>query len=65
MGVPYLKKKKELHYRRGHTNESMNCRYCVDYVQSVGRCQIIGVKGGRSFDVRPDYTCDAQKYNGE
>ena len=59
MGAPTLKKKKELHYRKGSTNESMNCRYCNHYVKSVNRCKIIGLLGGRSFDVRRDYRCDA------
>lgn len=30
--MPKLKIKKELNYRQGSTNESLNCRYCIHFV---------------------------------
>lgn len=74
-----LKKKNELHYRNGSTNEAMNCRFCVNFVKryeatgiggevlrTEGRCRLMGVDHSSiRYRVRPDYRCDAQKYNGQ
>jgi len=74
---PRLKIKTELNYRKGSTNESENCRYCVNFIPEFpicgtdgmilrveSRCRVFGKKEGRSYRVRPDYRCDAQKFNG-
>ncbi len=71
MGVPMLKKKAELRYRKGSTCETRNCQYCESFVLQgslpdnptirEGRCKTLGVKPGRMYRVRSDYTCDAQK----
>ncbi|OPY13677.1 MAG: hypothetical protein A4E66_00679 [Syntrophus sp. PtaB.Bin001] len=76
---PRLKKKDELHYRKGSTIESNNCRYCTSFVREfcvykkVGdsikvdlecRCMIMGLDEGRRYNIREDYTCDAQKFDG-
>ena len=70
MGVPRLKKKIELHYRKGSTCETRNCRRCESFIKQgmvkdtlipEGRCKVIGDKPGRMFRIRGDYTCDAQK----
>lgn len=70
--LPRLKIKDEIHYRKGSTNESNNCRACAGFVKdylsilfstSVGRqiecrCKIIGLKEGARYRVREDHTCD-------
>ncbi|MHB8123766.1 MAG: hypothetical protein ACYDG4_16635 [Desulfuromonadaceae bacterium] len=74
MGSPKrLKKKDELHYRKGSTNESSNCRWCVHFVESItlfrdkgnieigSRCQIIGLAQSIRYRVREDHTCDVQR----
>ncbi|PKN20405.1 MAG: hypothetical protein CVU71_01035 [Deltaproteobacteria bacterium HGW-Deltaproteobacteria-6] len=71
--LPRLKKKVELKYRKGSTDDGQNCRYCTSYVKDfevigIGgikldvepRCQIIGLENSRRYRVRPDYTCNAQ-----
>jgi hypothetical protein len=71
--LPRLKKKVELHYRKGSTDDGLNCRYCTSYVpdfQVTGiggvkldvepRCKIIGLENSRRYRVRPDQTCNAQ-----
>jgi hypothetical protein len=77
--LPRLKKKDELRYRKGSTNESINCRYCVNFVKEYeakgiggvvlrveGRCQIMGVDHSSiRYRIRRDFTCDAHKYNGK
>lgn len=70
MGVPMLKKKKELRYRKGSTCETRNCQYCESFVPRTalpnnptikeGRCKVLGVNSGRMYRVRSDFTCDAQ-----
>ena len=56
-----LKKKDELHYRKGSTNESQNCRYCKNFIAESERCFIFGaVQESIRYRVRPDFTCDAQ-----
>jgi len=71
--MPRLKIKTELNYRKGSTNESENCRYCVNFIkdftipgkpQAESRCWIIGAEPGIRYRVRDDYRCDAQKFNG-
>lgn len=73
--MPRLKKKDELHYRKGSTNDCRNCKYCVhripnillDYsLRSTGdRCSVFGNHSSTRYRVREDYTCDAQEYNGK
>lgn len=75
MGSTRLKKKDELHYRRGSTNESVNCSHCAHYVRDFEvkawvteevirtepRCRVMGLKSSMKYRVRPDHTCDSQK----
>lgn len=70
--MPRLKKKIELNYRKGSTNESTNCRYCINYrpQELIGnkiekRCSVMGIRESIRYRVRPDFKCDAQKYNGK
>lgn len=74
-----LKKKDELHYRKGSTNEAVNCRYCMNFVanheatgiggvvlRTEGRCRLMGVDHSSvRYRIRPDFRCDAQEYNGK
>jgi hypothetical protein len=73
--LPRLKIKDDLHYRKGSTNESMNCRYCVNFIKDVvvkgiggialrteGRCRIMGMKESIRYRINRDYTCDKQQY---
>lgn len=67
-----LKKKDELRYRKGSTNESVNCRYCAHFqleypilsngtlLRVESRCQVFGIKESIRYRVRKDYTCNAQ-----
>ena len=71
--MPKLKIKTELNYRKGSTNESENCRYCVHYIpeytipgdppRTESRCWIIGAEPGIRYRVRCDYKCDSQKFD--
>ncbi len=70
--MPRLKIKDKVHYRKGHTNESQNCKACKHFkkawVQFINnpngpdvishRCQIIGGLDKESirYRVREDYT---------
>ena len=75
--MPKLKIKDDLHYRKGSENESMNCRYCKQFVDNhvivesadrkriENRCRIIGLNGSARYRVRPDYRCDAQEPDKE
>lgn len=77
--LPRLKKKDELHYRKGSTNESKNCRFCVNIVKGFevkgiggpgaialeNRCKIMGLNASRRYRINTDFTCDAQVYNGK
>lgn len=70
--LPRIKKKKDLNYRKGSTNETQNCRYCVNYLNKVivynkieNRCKIMGENPSARYRIRPDFTCDAQSYNGK
>lgn len=63
MGTPRLKIKNELNYRRGYTSRS--CRYCNhiqrsyrDKDECLYRCELIGLQGGRLFDINPNHICD-------
>lgn len=72
--MPRLEKKVAFRYRKGHTNESENCKACAYFVpdfQVVGcdgktllgiepRCRIFGLENSRRYRVRADYTCDRQ-----
>lgn len=60
MGVATLKKKKELHYRRGTTWQK--CAHCRNYKElsaAEPRCKVIGLEGGRLFRISERYVCDA------
>lgn len=73
--LPKLKKKDELHYRKGSTNDCQNCEYCVHHIPNIllaynlrstgDRCAVMGNQASIRYRVRKDYTCDAQKYNGK
>lgn len=62
--LPRLKIKDEIHYRKGSTDESQNCRNCKSYLSNYEygpRCAIIGIaESVRRYRVRPDYRCDRQ-----
>ena len=69
--LPRLKKKDELHYRKGSTSDGLNCAYCQNFVNFeefnkevvlslYGRCTLLGVKESVRYRVRKDYKCDAQ-----
>lgn len=67
---PRLKIKDEIRYRKGSTNESLNCRYCKNFMNlepdsviqfnAKGMCIIIGQRDLILYRVRGDYTCDRQ-----
>jgi hypothetical protein len=73
--LPRLKLKDELKYRKGHTNESMNCRFCVNRIPNIlldyslrgtgDRCLVMGNRGSVRYRIRPEFTCERQKYNGQ
>jgi len=70
MGVPNLKIKQELHYRRGYTHAS--CGSCNHYVaafepkscnglplgKTEPRCLVIGLENSRRYRVHPANICD-------
>jgi hypothetical protein len=68
--LPRLKIKDEIRYRKGSTNESQNCRYCLNFINldpsspvqfnARGMCRIIGERDLVRYRVRGDYTCDRQ-----
>lgn len=68
--LPRLKEKDRLRYRKGSTNESENCQYCVNFVDFkeyreevaslYGRCKLMGIKESVRYRARKDYTCDLQ-----
>ena len=73
---PKLKMKETLHYRKGSTNEAVNCKYCAHFVPEFpifgtggdgnlrrieSRCRILGLKEGIRYRVREDYRCDNQR----
>ena len=71
MGVPRLKKKIELNYRRGRPG--CWCEECAAYVGNFGvrgigeiavlraepRCRVIGLKNSRRYKISPVHCCDA------
>ena len=71
--LPRLKKKDELRYRRGSTNEASNCKWCASFVAentlcgggriaNLGpRCKIIGLEQSIRYRIREDHTCDVQQ----
>lgn len=73
--LPRLKIKDEIKYRKGSTNELVNCRYCVHFTakpteediftpyKAPGTCKIIGERDSIRYRVRADYRCDRQEYN--
>jgi hypothetical protein len=68
--MPRLKIKDEIRYRKGSTNEAVNCRYCVNFTNGdsgnpvqfnvKGFCRLIGKRDLVRYRVRGDYTCDRQ-----
>ena len=73
--LPRLKIKDEIKYRKGSTNESMNCRHCVHFTAkpstdifvayvAPGTCKVIGERDSVRYRVREDYRCDRQEYGG-
>jgi hypothetical protein len=46
--MPRLKIKDEIRYRKGHTNESQNCRYCVNFTEDELRD---GVPGDEKYSM--------------
>lgn len=78
--MPKLKKKDELRYHKGSTNESVNCRYCKNFrahypifgiggdgtpIRIESRCEMMGIKESIRYRVRADYTCNAQVLDEE
>ena len=75
MGVPRLKKKIELRYRKGSTDDSQNCSHCEHFVKEhpirhLGRneivaheprCKVIGLGNSRRYRIRADHRCDAHQ----
>jgi hypothetical protein len=72
--MPRLKIKDEIRYRKGSTNDSKNCKACgnfkkdfyefhrpVGLILTESRCALIGMREGRRYRVREDYTCDRQQ----
>lgn len=72
--LPRLKIKDEIRYRKGSTDDSQNCRCCVEFVNLVpgdpvqfnakGMCRIIGLRNLKRYHVRGDYRCDRQTMRG-
>lgn len=70
--LPRLKLKDQLHYKKGSTNESRNCKYCKNVVKNYPvhgkenetRCKVIGLQGSIRYRVRLDHTCDEQQFDG-
>ncbi len=74
MGVPRLKIKVDLKYRKGSTSEHLNCGYCEQFVKEhpvrhLGgeiaghepRCKVIGLGNSRRYRIRADHRCDAHQ----
>ncbi len=70
MGVPMLKKKKELNYRRGQQSRNCGgCDYFITRFQETGiggeplgiypRCRIVGAMNGSRYRINPNNQCDA------
>ena len=72
--LPRLKIKDEIRYRKGHTNDSQNCKVCENFRKdlysyqpksrpktSESRCALIGLRPTARYRVREDYTCDRQQ----
>ena len=73
--LPRLKIKDEIRYRKGSTNESVNCKACKQFwrgwYQHVNcpngpdviehRCRLVGLKTGARYRIREDNTCDRQE----
>jgi len=62
MGSPTLKKKIELHYRKG--SAAHDCSECNHFVPSHPegsgpRCRVMGLKPGRAYRINPKFICDA------
>lgn len=68
--MPRLKIKDEIRYRKGSTNEGVNCKACEHFRMSVPasgdtpensfRCIVIGLQPGSRYRIRPDFTCERQ-----
>jgi len=74
MGTGRLKKKDDLHYRKGSTGTHYNCECCKNFIDNFevhsiggrllaveGRCRIMGMENSRRYRIRPDHRCDAQE----
>lgn len=69
--MPRLKIKDEIRYRKGSTDDSQNCRCCVEFVNlepdapvqynAPGMCRIIGLRDLVRYRVRGDHRCDRQR----
>ena len=74
--LPRLKMKEDLRYRKGHTNDSQNCKVCENFkvhfpIFRIGGdgtpiwlesgCALIGLEQSRRYSVRADHTCDRQQ----
>jgi len=74
--MPKLKDKEVFRYRKGSTNESVNCGACEQFrpsfpvfgiggdgtpIQIESRCALLGIRESIRYRVRKDYTCDRQK----
>jgi hypothetical protein len=61
MGVPMLKGKKELNYRKGA--QWAECSMCNSYWWKMDaggpRCKVLGLKPGRPFRISEHSICDA------
>ncbi len=67
---PRLREKILRRYRKGSTNEFVNCGNCNNLVKvtfrrggaEIGewRCKLFGLNASRRYRVRTDYTCDAR-----
>ncbi|MBI5550720.1 MAG: hypothetical protein HY911_04370 [Desulfobacterales bacterium] len=59
MGIPSLKKKIELNYRRGTT--AFHCSVCDNYRANgwAPGCTVMELKPGRAYKIGPNNRCDA------
>jgi hypothetical protein len=70
--LPKLRIKDEFCYRKGSTNESENCRYCIHFhadaeqsdEKAPGRCAVIGLKSSARYRVRSDHKCSVHTFDG-
>jgi hypothetical protein len=62
--MPRLPKKIFYRYRKGSTDESENCKHCVNITMIpesfTPRCWIMGLKPSIRYRIREDHRCDVQ-----